>query len=96
MKNWILALLAALCAAVGVATLRAAAQSVMTGPRTPPAPPSRGPAVCAARDGGAGEPGACRSGARQSTAGQPGADHSGTKKSGTSPCGAQSCKRDPR
>jgi 5'-nucleotidase/UDP-sugar diphosphatase len=36
MKNWILALLIALCAALAVATLRAAAQSVMTGPRTPP------------------------------------------------------------
>jgi hypothetical protein len=36
MKNWILALLIALCAALAVATLHAAAQSVMTGPRTPP------------------------------------------------------------
>jgi len=36
MKNWILALLIALCAALAGATLRAAAQSVMTGPRTPP------------------------------------------------------------
>jgi hypothetical protein len=36
MKNWILALLIALCAALAVATLRAAAQSVMTGPRTSP------------------------------------------------------------
>jgi hypothetical protein len=36
MKNSILALLIALCAALAVATLRAAAQSVMTGPRTPP------------------------------------------------------------
>jgi len=35
MKNWILALLIALCAALAVATLRAAAQSVMTGPRAP-------------------------------------------------------------
>ena len=35
MKNWILALLIALCGALAVATLRAAAQSVMTGPRTP-------------------------------------------------------------
>jgi hypothetical protein len=35
MKNWILALLIALCAALAVASLRAAAQSVMTGPRTP-------------------------------------------------------------
>jgi hypothetical protein len=40
MKNlprptWILALLIALCAALAGATLRAAAQSVMTGPRTP-------------------------------------------------------------
>ena len=33
MKHWILALLIALCAALAVATLRAAAQSVMTGPR---------------------------------------------------------------
>ena len=38
MKNWILALLLALCATVAVATLRAAAQSVMTGPRTPQGP----------------------------------------------------------
>ena len=36
MKNWILALLIALCAALAVATVRAAAQSVMTGPRTSP------------------------------------------------------------
>ena len=36
MKNWILALLIALCAALAGATLRAAAQSVMAGPRTPP------------------------------------------------------------
>jgi hypothetical protein len=36
MKNSILALLIALCAALAVVTLRAAAQSVMTGPRTPP------------------------------------------------------------
>lgn len=36
MKHWILALLIALCAALAVATLRAAAQSVMTGPRPPP------------------------------------------------------------
>ena len=36
MKNWIPALLIALCAALAVATLRAAAQSVMTGPRTSP------------------------------------------------------------
>jgi hypothetical protein len=36
MKNSILAVLIALCAALAVATLRAAAQSVMTGPRTPP------------------------------------------------------------
>ena len=35
MKNWIRALLIALCAALAVATLRAAAQSLMTGPRTP-------------------------------------------------------------
>jgi hypothetical protein len=38
MKNWILALLIALCAALAVATLRAAAQSVMTG-----APPDQAP-----------------------------------------------------
>jgi hypothetical protein len=49
MKNWILALLIALCAALAVATLRAAAQSVMTGPRTPQglapaAPASQAPA----------------------------------------------------
>jgi hypothetical protein len=37
MKNWILALLIAVCAALAVATLRAAAQSVMTGPRAPQA-----------------------------------------------------------
>jgi len=36
MKNWILALLVALCAALAVATLRAAAQSVMIGPRSAP------------------------------------------------------------
>ena len=36
MKNWILALLIALCAALAVATLRAAAQSVMTGSRSAP------------------------------------------------------------
>ena len=47
MKNWILALLAALCAAVGVATLRAAAQSVMTGPRTPPGLGTAAPAPAA-------------------------------------------------
>jgi len=35
MKNWLLAVLIALCAALAAATLRAAAQSVMTGPRTP-------------------------------------------------------------
>jgi len=50
MKNWILALLIALCAALAVATLRAAAQSVMTGPRTPPglatvAPAGQAPAA---------------------------------------------------
>jgi len=50
MKNWILALLIALCAALAVATLRAAAQSVMTGPRTPPglatvAPAAQAPAA---------------------------------------------------
>jgi hypothetical protein len=51
MKNWILALLIALSAALAVATLRAAAQSVMTGPRAPQdfatvvpaAPPDRAP-----------------------------------------------------
>ena len=47
MKNWILALLAALCAAVGVATLRAAAQSVMTVPRTPPGLGTAAPAPAA-------------------------------------------------
>jgi len=46
-KNWLLALLAALCAAVGVATLRAAAQSVMTGPRTPPGLGTAAPAPAA-------------------------------------------------
>ena len=35
MKNWILALLIVLCATLAVATLRAAAQSVMTGARAP-------------------------------------------------------------
>ena len=50
MKNWILALLIALCAALAGATLRAAAQSVMTGPRTPPglatvAPAAQAPAA---------------------------------------------------
>lgn len=35
MKNWILTLLIALCATLAVATLRAAAQSVMTGPHAP-------------------------------------------------------------
>ena len=35
MKNWLLAVLIALCAALAAATLRAAAQSVMTGSRTP-------------------------------------------------------------
>ena len=34
MKNWLLAVLVALCAALAAATLRAAAQSVMTGSRT--------------------------------------------------------------
>lgn len=45
MKNWILTLLIALCAALTVATLRAAAQSVMTGPaiQAPPAPPDQAP-----------------------------------------------------
>ncbi len=46
MKNWILALLIALCAALAVATLRAAAQAVMTGPRAPQAteaPPAEVP-----------------------------------------------------
>jgi hypothetical protein len=50
MKNWILALLIALCGALAVATLRAAAQSVMTGPRTlqglaPVAPAAQTPAT---------------------------------------------------
>jgi len=50
MKNWILALLIALCAALAGATLRAAAQSVMAGPRTPPglatvAPAAQAPAA---------------------------------------------------
>ena len=50
MKNWILALLIALCAALAVATLHAAAQSVMTGPHTPPglttvAPAAQAPAA---------------------------------------------------
>jgi hypothetical protein len=49
MKNWIRALLIALCAALAVATLRAAAQSLMIGPRTPQglateAPASQAPA----------------------------------------------------
>ncbi|HEV3180734.1 MAG TPA: hypothetical protein VGZ05_09720 [Steroidobacteraceae bacterium] len=46
MKNWILALLIALCAALAGATLRAAAQAVMTGPRAPQAteaPPTEAP-----------------------------------------------------
>ena len=47
-STWILALLIALCAALAGATLRAAAQSVMTGPRTPqgiaPAAPATTPA----------------------------------------------------
>jgi hypothetical protein len=45
MKNWILTLLIVLCAALAVATLRAAAQSVMTGPaiQAPPAPPDQTP-----------------------------------------------------
>jgi len=51
-KNWILALVAALCAAVGVATLRAAAQSVMTGPRTPPGLGTAAPASQAHADQG--------------------------------------------
>ncbi len=37
-STWILALLIALCAALAGATLRAAAQSVMTGQRTPATP----------------------------------------------------------
>ncbi|HUE48802.1 MAG TPA: hypothetical protein VMO54_06320 [Steroidobacteraceae bacterium] len=45
MKNWILALLVALCAALAVATLRAAAQSVMSGPRTPPGLATAAPAA---------------------------------------------------
>ena len=44
MKNWILALLITLCAALAVATLRAAAQSVMTGPRAQPPPAAAAPA----------------------------------------------------
>jgi hypothetical protein len=44
MKNWIRALLIALCAALAVATLRAAAQSLMTGPRTPQALATEAPA----------------------------------------------------
>ena len=34
MKMWMLALLMVLCAALGAVTLRSAAQSAMTGPRT--------------------------------------------------------------
>ena len=45
MKNWILALLIALCAALAVATLRAAAQSVMPGPRAPQGVPPAAPAT---------------------------------------------------
>jgi nucleoid-associated protein YgaU len=45
MKNSILAVLIALCAALAVATLRAAAQSVMTGPRTPPGLATAAPAA---------------------------------------------------
>ena len=50
MKHWILALLIALCAVVAVATLRAAAQSVMTGPRTPPGLATAAPANQAPTD----------------------------------------------
>jgi hypothetical protein len=45
MKHWILALLIALCAALAAVTLRAAAQSVMTGPRTPPGLATAAPAA---------------------------------------------------
>jgi hypothetical protein len=43
-STWILALLIALCAALAGATLRAAAQSVMTGPRAPQGVPTPAPA----------------------------------------------------
>lgn len=44
--TWILAVLIALCTGLGGATLRAAAQSIMTGPRTPlQAPAVHAPAV---------------------------------------------------
>jgi len=44
-STWILALLIALCAALAGATLRAAAQSVMTGPRAPQGVPPAAPAT---------------------------------------------------
>ena len=44
-STWILALLIALCAALAGATLRAAAQSVMTGPRTPQGVATAAPAT---------------------------------------------------
>jgi hypothetical protein len=52
-STWILAVLIALCAALAVATLRAAAQSVMSGPRAPQdfatavpaAPPDQAPST---------------------------------------------------
>ncbi|HXO15997.1 MAG TPA: hypothetical protein VN835_06625 [Steroidobacteraceae bacterium] len=50
MKNWILALLIALCAALAVATLRAAAQSVMTGPPPDQAPNTPAPVTGAIHD----------------------------------------------
>ena len=44
-STWILALLIALCAALAGATLRAAAQSVMSGPRAPQGAPTPAPAT---------------------------------------------------
>jgi hypothetical protein len=44
-STWILALLIALCAALAGATLRAAAQSVMSGPRAPQGVPTAAPAT---------------------------------------------------
>src|SRR5438552_16546083 len=43
-SNWMLVLLMVLAAALGAATLRAAAQSVMTGPRVQPPPAAAAPA----------------------------------------------------
>jgi len=43
-SNWMLVLLMVLAAALGAATLRAAAQSVMTGPRAQPPPAAAAPA----------------------------------------------------